>query len=71
MFMAAPNFSSLFCHNRGKSIAISSLWEHNQLRRSHPLNGDEGTITEYGSVRVTEWPLVDVFVLHPHCCVEY
>lgn len=39
--------------------------------RSRPLSGDEGTITEYGSVRVTEWPLVDVFVLHPNCCVEY
>lgn len=71
MFKAAPNFCSLFCHKRRKSIAISSLWVHNQWHRFHPLDGDEGTITEYGSVRVTEWPLVDVFVLHPDCCVEY
>lgn len=42
---------------------------------SYPLNGDEGTMTEYGHFRVTadlgRWPLVEVFVLDPDCCVVY
>lgn len=42
---------------------------------SYPLDGDERTITEYGHFRVTvdlgRWPLVEVFVLDPECCVVY
>ena len=42
---------------------------------SYPLNGDEGTIPEYGHFRVTadlgRWPQVEVFVLDPERCVVY
>lgn len=42
---------------------------------SYRFNGNEGTMTEYGHSRVTadlgRWPVVEVFVLDPDCCVVY
>lgn len=57
-------------------MAISSLWRLNQFCVGLILlNGDEGTMTEYGHFRVTadlgRWPLVEVFVLDLDCCAMY
>lgn len=60
---------------------ISSVWRHNQFCRCHPLNGDEGTITEYGHFRVISrfgkmclrWILTFVLCIdffYPQCLTE-
>lgn len=53
-------------------MAISTLWRHNQFWcGSYLLNGDEGTIMQYGHFRVTAesgcWSVVEVFVLDLEC----
>lgn len=67
MFRVAPPFLA----QQWKINCYLQFVGTQSIGRSHPLNGDEGTITEYGGVRVTERPLVDVFGLHFDCCVGY
>lgn len=67
---------SSFLQRRGKINGYLQFVETQSiLCGSYPLNGDEGTITEYGHFRVTadfeRWPLVEVFVLDPECCAVY
>lgn len=68
---------SCFLKRGGKKINgyLQFVDTQSILCGSYPLNGDEGTIQEYGHFRVTadlgRWPQVEVFVLDPERCVGY